>query len=182
MQFRDSTSAVELRAYGWQLHVTDVSTGDERVVATDPGARLAGIDSVIPSLAFDGTTVLLTVLTNDGGTERWQLRSLRGGRESTIAELVHPTQRGINRVTVDQLSVAWVEATHETPAQVLAVRAEATGTISRRAIQLDAIYQFDLVGARLYLATGRGVFETDRANAMAPSRSPLASGPSTRWA
>ena len=164
------TSAVDLRAYGWKLHLTDVSTGDDRVVATDPGARLAGADSVVPSLAFDGTNLLFTALTNDGGTERWQLRSLRGGRESTIAELVDPTKRRINRVTVDQQSVAWVEATHEPPSQILAVRSQATGTISRRAIQLDAIYQIELIDERLYLATGRGVFETDRANVVAPVR------------
>lgn len=164
------TSAVDLRAYGWKLHLTDAVTGEDRVVATDPGVRVAGVQSVIPSVAFDGTTLLFTALSDQGGDERWQLRRIEAGRQETIAELSEPTTRRFNWVMVDRGASAWIEVTHRPASQVLAIKPHSAAAISRRTVALDAIYQIALHGDRVFLATGRGVFETDRLGSQTPIR------------
>lgn len=165
------TSAVDLRAHGWKLHLTDAVSGADRVVARDPGVRAEEVFSVIPAIAFDGSTLLFTVLARREGGAVWELHRLKDGREDTIAHLPEAGTRRFIRVTLDHRSIAWIEAVSQPDTYVnLGVFDLASAEVRGLRTTLSSVYQALLTPERVFLATGVGVMETDRALSYEPKK------------
>lgn len=167
-------SLTDLRAYGWRIHVTDVSTGADRVVARDPGFRPPDVQSVLPAFAFDGSAIVYTTLAEIDGKLRWQLRRLRvsDASDEVIAELPDPGRQDFNRVGFDDRAVIWTERAYlqPEPRQTIGIYDITSRTTTRRESPLRNVYAIVLAGERLFLGTGSGLFETDRRIARQPVR------------
>lgn len=157
------TSAVDLRAYDWRLHLTDTANGADRVVASDAGVRASGVSgSVVPVLDYDGSTLVYTRLAARGEGPVWELRRLSGGVEETIAEVGGVATRRITSITLHEKMILWVESVLEpSPHAVIGQFDLAAKTVRRTTTTLDHVYQIAIRGDAMFLATGRGVLETD---------------------
>lgn len=59
----------DVRAFGWKLHLTNLNDGTDRIVRMDPGIHPDGVQSVIPKIAYDGTSLVYTVLNQSPSGE-----------------------------------------------------------------------------------------------------------------
>jgi hypothetical protein len=162
--------ALELRAYGWKIHVTDALTGSDRVIATDPGLRIDQSTSVVPAIAFDGTTLLYSILAQTRSGMEWQLRRLRDGRDDVIASLPDAQARRFMRLAVDDRGAVWSEAVLAPQLATEVAILDETGPPFRKAISVSNIYQIVLVGERVVLATDAGLMGMERSVPSSPRR------------
>jgi hypothetical protein len=172
------TDALDMRAHGWKLHLTDLATGADRLVVSDPGERLEGT-SLLPAIGFDGSAVFFTALTTAEGGAKWELRRWDDGRVDTIAALGDPHIQRFLNVAVDERSVAWIEQLAGQEIRfTVAVYDLASGRTSRQSLdQRGAVYTVALAGERVFLGTDFGVFETDRSASIEPKKVSAESSP-----
>lgn len=161
-------SALDLRGLDWQLHLTDVRTGADRVIARDNGARIAerGGAALHPTVWYDGTTLLYTMLTLNG---QWELHRLRDGDDEVIAKIENSSLVSVTRIVADRQSVAWLErefASEREPARggdvrvVLAVL-NTSGAIQRAEVPAST-YALGIGRDALYLGTESAVLSQPR--------------------
>lgn len=153
-------SATDLRAYGWRIHLLDAASGLDKVIASDPGLRVDADSSVIPALAFDGSSVAYTTLARDGEALVWQLRRWRGGRDEVLTQVSEPRTQHIVRLIVDGARVMWTETTLQ-PQLTTRLGTYDGGAVRRQELPIGTVYQLVVASGRLFLATDRGVMSTE---------------------
>lgn len=153
-------SATDLRGYDWRLHLTSAIDGADRVIASDPGLRIeAGFTDHSPTLWFDGTTLLYTILVKgSGASPAWELRRLRAEQTDRLAQLASASAQRFIRFDAVGDTVAWLEGDRSAgPIEQATVASfSGSGPARRRALNSRA-YVLRLAPAGVYVGTEQGV-------------------------
>jgi hypothetical protein len=161
----------DLRAYGWKIHVTDIHSGSDKIAAIDDGYHPEGV-SVLPSIAFDGSQLLFTRVAAVAAEPNWQLHWLRNGTDRVIVTVPRVREQALLSPAFDTQTIVWTENStfpdaHETVG-IFDIGKDAI--IKQARTGLSAVYQIILTTSNMYIATGSGVYESDRGLSYEPRR------------
>ena len=171
-------ATADLRAYGWAIHLTDIRSGQDKVVASDSGFHPEGV-SVLPALGYDGTRLVYTTAGGSHAEPVWELHRVGPEADQVIATLPRIRDQRFLSLAVDETTVTWSEnVTNPDPHTKIGVYDLRNRIIVKRAAtRLQSVYTIAFTGQKMYYATGEGVFESDRTLSSEPT--PFSSDPVT---
>jgi hypothetical protein len=159
------TSATDLAGHGWKLHLTQVVTGEDTVVAVDPGLTIESdrLNAHIPLTSLSSAGLLYTILVPGTSGPDWELR-LRSSQTRVIARLENAALRRFALVASDETGAAWIEAVRSsTTGEDRQVSArDWTGSGVSTKLLSARPYGLRSADGQLLVATDRGVMTVPR--------------------
>lgn len=156
----------DLRAFGWKIHVTDIHSAQDRVVASDSGVHAIS-NSVLPAIALTDGRLAYTSLEQGTNGPEWRLHSLAlaDGRDVVIASLTNPRDARFLSLWIDAQTLAWSENVvgQDPHTNVGVFDIAGSRILFRGRTVISAAYQIVAWRDDLFFATQDGLLRSDRA-------------------
>jgi len=161
----------DLRAFGWRIHLTEIRSGNDRVIAVDSGVHSIS-NSVLPAIALGAGGLAYTKLDQGSGGPEWRLHHVSPveGSDVVIAALDNASDSRFLSLCIDAQTLAWSEnfIGQDPHTNIGVYDLPGSHMIFRGRTNLSGAYQIAASDQSLFFATQSGLLKSPRNLASAP--------------